>query len=1126
MLTFLNQLQKKQTTRVSGIDETAYGFVLAELGAQQKTVFFAKNHAHALQIQKEIHYFAPKVRVEVFPAWDVQPYDRLGPDAALVGQRLKALVAVQSGTFDVLITTVNAVSTKCHTQVHKPINIAINEEHPREEIIQNLVSMGYARVGTVMEPGEFAVRGALLDVFPTTIDVPIRLDYFDDDVEAIHTFDVISQRTEATLKKVRIVAASDILLTENAISLFRERYREYFENATQDDLYKRVSQGISDPSLAHYMSLLVEDPLQDIMHYLPKNTCVIAPEYVYAAHKARQNAVQDAYNTRKAMMEEQTGNDTVYRPLPIDCLYMADNVWQNYQKQFHWLYLSPFKEEGTQKYSFIQNDFGKHLQSAIESAKNFIKKLNKNKVDIEISSTSISGLERVLKALELEEDTAFKTKVSPCVFGFFSQAHNKLVVTEQDIFGAKMFASTRRKRHKNEEAIMHFSELSLSDFVVHEEHGIGRFEGLITLNTTGVQQDFIKLIYAGDDRLFVPVEALDVISRYKSSEADGVTLDKLGSTAWQTRKARAKKDLMEMASELMRTAAKRRVKKGHRYNRPDGLYDEFCGLFPYQTTVEQQSAISDVEADMFGEQPMDRLIVGDVGFGKTEVALRAAFIAVMDGRQTAIIVPTTLLAKQHFDLFSKRFEDFAVNVVHLDRLVTRKEAEKVKQGLKTGRVDIVIGTHALLAESVVFKNLGLMIIDEEQRFGVRHKEKLKKLRENVDVLTLTATPIPRTLQMAIGGVKTLSLITTPPVDRLSVRTYVMKFDAKSMRDAIMREVFRGGQVYIVTPLVRDIPKLAKQLQKLVPEATFAVAHGQLPERQLENVMTDFYEGKANVLIATTIIESGIDVPKANTLIVNRADRFGLAQLHQLRGRVGRSNVRAYAYMLLPETTIAHKAMKRLRILQRFEALGSGFNLASYDMDIRGFGNLVGKEQSGQVKEVGFELYTKLLKENMAKICAQKEGEDVESHTFTPTLNVGFGYLIPEGYVPDLGARMQLYRRLANLTKEADIADFKTELLERFGVVPEEVERLLVVMLVRNQCRALNIIKLDVGEKGILIEFYQNTFHKPVELLDYVMKHAGLISVRPDQKIMFYRTLGTEKAKLKGIQHILEELAEV
>ena len=722
-----------------------------------------------------------------------------------------------------------------------------------------------------------------------------------------------------------------------------------------------------------------------------------------------------------------------------------------------------------------------------------------------------------------EHETTLSVVVLPLGRGFTTD--EIALVTEQDLLGERL--ARRARKRKAEAFIADASQLGESDLVVHLEHGIGRYGGLETLDVGGAPHDCLKVVYHGDDRLYVPVENIEVLSRF-GSEQDGMMLDKLGGVAWQARKAKLKERIKEMAEQLIRIAAERELKSAEVFALPEGAYDEFCAPFPFTETDDQIRAIADVVEDFAKGRPMDRLICGDVGFGKTEVALRAAFITALTGVQVAVVVPTTLLARQHYATFSSRFEGFPIKIGQLSRMVGTKEANRVREGLKSGVIDIVIGTHALLSKSVEFANLGVLIVDEEQHFGVGHKERLKQMKADVHVLTLTATPIPRTLQMALAGVRDLSLIATPPVDRLAIRTFLLPYDQVVVREALMRERFRGGQSFYVCPRVSDLDKIAGQLRKLVPEVSYAVAHGQMSPTALEDVMTAFADGEFDVLIATNIIESGLDLPRVNTIVIHRSDMFGLSQLYQLRGRVGRSKTRAYAYLTVPANKkLTATAVKRLDVMQTLDSLGAGFSLASHDLDIRGAGNLLGDEQSGHIKEVGVELYQRLLEEAVA---AAREGGDGDSlereESFSPQITLGAPVLIPELYVKDLGARLALYRRAADLDNQLEIDDFAEELEDRFGKIPEEVENLLAVVAIRALCRRAHVEKVDAGPKGAVLTLYQNMFPNPAGLVEYISQQTGTVKVRPDHKIVVMRLWDDVADRMTGVKQTLARLAEL
>ncbi|MEG1452228.1 transcription-repair coupling factor, partial [Brevundimonas sp.] len=697
-----------------------------------------------------------------------------------------------------------------------------------------------------------------------------------------------------------------------------------------------------------------------------------------------------------------------------------------------------------------------------------------------------------------------------------------VVISESDILGDRLARPKRKRRASN--FLAEASALTAGDLVVHLDHGIGRYEGLRTLDIQDAPHDCLELLYSGDSKLYLPVENIDLLTRY-GTDAEGVQLDRLGGAGWQARKTKAKERLREMAEGLIALAAKRALKVGDAITPPAGLFDEFCARFPYEETDDQLNAIGDVLEDLGKGTPMDRLICGDVGFGKTEVALRAAFVVAMSGQQVAIVCPTTLLARQHFKTFSERFAGWPVSVRHLSRMVTAKQANETRAGLKDGTVEIVVGTHAVLAEQVGFKDLGLVIVDEEQHFGVKHKEKLKSLRADVHLLTLTATPIPRTLQMALSGIREMSIIATPPVDRLAVRTYVTPWDPVLAREALLREKYRGGQAYYVAPRLKDLPAIEKFLREQVPEVKFVVGHGQMSPTQLEEVMSAFYDGEYDVLVSTTIVESGIDIPTANTLIVHRADMFGLAQLHQIRGRIGRSKARAFAYLTTdPVKPLSLSAERRLQVLQSLDNLGAGFQLASHDLDQRGGGNLLGDEQTGHIREVGVELYQQMLEDAVAEL--REAGEQVADRGWSPSINVGASVLIPEDYVPDLNLRLSLYRRLSDAEKMEDREALAAELIDRFGPLPQEAQQLLRIVGIKANCRQALISKIDIGPKGAVLTLRNNVFPNPMGLVGLIQKNHLTWKIRPDQKIVVKGEWPTPEERLKVAERITTDLARV
>lgn len=1168
-MSFDQILKSDKPAHIQGVDDHALSAFVAELHHKldyAPVLVIARDHTHLKELQSELKYMLGS-KVYTFPAWDVQPYDRAAPDGEIMAERiatrLRLTTEKKADKQIVVVTTVNALSVKglpLGFYQGAGLKLKTGQIINPKSLIGTLDKLGYNRVDAVYEPGDFSVRGSLIDFYPPLSENPVRVDFFDDEIDSIKAFDIASQRSEFSLPTVEIVPCSEVLLNNDSQTTFRNTYRSTFVDGQGDSLFKDISENRKNPLMAHYLPFFSKMKLVSLFDELPIGTRIIADHLCDEAAKGRSDIISETFTARSKPVDAKVAEYAdIYRPIHPDLMFVTPKEWKQVKEKKAWLHLDAYKtDEQDNGKAEIDIDFDYHTHidyvkhrnsnavNVFDKAVEDIKTALKNKFKVLISASSQSALERlesVFAKHDLEgmkqlagwqEFQEVKSGVSiaatPLAWGYTDNVHKVFVLTEQDLFGEKQNQAVKKKKRKPEDVIHHFSELQVGDFVVHEDHGVGRFEGLETLELAGTKQDLVVLTYDGDDKLLVPVVSLDLLSRYSGAEAGNIKRDKLGGVAWQGRKSRVKKKLLEMAGELIDIAAARELEKGHVYTSIEGMYEEFNAGFPFELTPEQAQAVDDVETDMFSDKPMDRLIVGDVGFGKTEVAMRAAFVAAADGRQVALIVPTTLLVRQHLENFKKRFAGFPIKLAGLSRLNTTKQNTDIKKQMKEGHVDIVIGTHALLAKDIQFKDLGLIIIDEEHRFGVSHKEKLKKLRATVDVLTLTATPIPRTMQMALGGLRTMSTITTPPVDRLAVRTYTMAFDPVIIREAILREIFRDGQVYFVTPRVEGIEKLADFIRELVPESKVRVGHGQMTKQELESVIEDFYDKKFNVLVATTIVESGIDIADANTILVHRADRFGLSQMHQLRGRVGRSKQRAYAYFLMPDkNSMTEEAQKRLRIIQRLEGLGSGFALASYDLDLRGSGNILGSEQSGQVKEVGFELYNQMLKECIEQRQKELQGvapEEAEAVHYEPVLNLGLTYLIPEEYIPSSKLRMNLYRRLSQLTSIEDIESFRKELIDRFGKAPQDVESLLKVMGYRNRCRALNIAKIDVGPKAVVIAFRENKFARPNQLMHFIMDSRGMISVKPDQRIVFHMPTKGAESVLKVLDHILKTLSEL
>ncbi|MGV8996008.1 MAG: transcription-repair coupling factor [Parvibaculaceae bacterium] len=1135
------------------LGEVPEGFdamVLADIArAREGTVLHvARDDARLAAMAETLRYFAPDIEILSFPAWDCLPYDRVSPNPDIVSRRMAtlALLMDKTGTSKrplIILTTINAALQRVPPR--ETIKTSAWAAHvgnviDLEKLTAYLAGNGYNRTGTVREPGEFAVRGGIVDIYPAGFEEPIRLDMFGDTLDAIRSFDAESQRTTGTLSSVELVPASEIMLDDETVRSFRERYRAAFgANTDNDPLYEAVSDGRKHQGMEHWLPLF-HNHLDTLFDFVP-DAFVTLDAQVEEAKLARLDLIADYHEARVAARDMKAIDASPYKPLPPDALYLTEAEWKETLGARQVRAFTGFRvPDGENLGATTGRNFApERTQEGInifEVLGGYIAGLRRANKRIVIASWSEGARDRLqnvlndhgIKNLGLadswgEVNSVNRATVSLIVLGLEAgiETDDLALISEQDVLGDRLVRQRRSKRAAN--FLTEAASLSPGDLVVHVDHGIGRFEKLQTIDVMGAPHDCLLLIYQGGDKLYLPVENIELLSRYGSDEA-GAQLDKLGGSGWQARKARLKSRIREMAGELIKIAAARELKKAPVMEPIPGLYDEFCARFPFTETEDQEQAILSVLEDLAKGRPMDRLVCGDVGFGKTEVALRSAFVAAMAGYQVAVIVPTTLLARQHYKTFMTRFQGLPLKIRHMSRLVPTKDLAEAKAGVADGQVDIVIGTHALLGKNMKFHNLGLMIVDEEQHFGVGHKERLKQMRAEVHVLTLSATPIPRTLQLALSGVRELSIIATPPVDRLAVRTYVSPFDPVVLREALLREHFRGGQSFYVVPRISDLADANEFFSTYMPEVKTVTAHGQMAPGEIEDKMNAFYDGKYDVLIATTIIESGLDIPTANTLIIHRSDMFGLSQLYQLRGRVGRSKARAYAYFTVPpRRVLTPTAEKRLHVLQSLDALGAGFTLASHDLDIRGAGNLLGDEQSGHIKEVGFELYQDMLEEAVAALRGGGVGEDEEGQ-WSPQINVGTPVLIPENFVPDLDARMALYRRLSDVETRAQIDGFAAELIDRFGKLPEEVEFLLKIVEIKGMCRVANVEKIEAGPKGVVLTLRGNTFPNPAGLVELINDERGNAKLRPDHKLFFKRDWDTPAERLSGTYRLMKTLA--
>ncbi|WP_242139087.1 transcription-repair coupling factor [Sphingomonas sp. TREG-RG-20F-R18-01] len=1139
-------LTAKTPLTLAGVPTGFEPWLLADLSraAKARAVFVAPDEAAMRAIASTAQTFAPELEVLTFPAWDCLPYDRASPTLRVMAERMATLHRLQQKPDgpQLLVTTVNAVAQRTLTpfRIRQLVaRLAPKERIGRDRLATLLQANGYVRVETVADAGEFAVRGGLVDLYPSGETQALRLDFFGDEIESVRTFDPADQRTTGRIDGFVLLPASETLLDEDSIKRFRARYRERFgATATGDPLYQAISDGRRLAGMEHWLPLF-EEKMATLFDHLGDDAVMVRDAGAVAAAEARFEAITDYHGNR---VKAQSSDPGSYRPLPPDALYLTAKDFAQQLDVAPAHRITAFHEpESASVLDFGVDgprDFGAERASGVniyEAVVEHLGKLRKDGKKAILASYSTGSRDRLAGLLADHELTntvkvdswqqalgvgakSVALLVLPLDHGF--SGPEVALLTEQDMLGDRLVR--RNKRKKSADAFLaELAMLTPGDLVVHADHGIGRYEGLTSIPVGQAPHDCVALTYAGGDKLFVPVENLEVLTRY-GSDADGASLDKLGGEAWQRRKSRMKERIREIAGELIATAAERALRPADTIERDSG-YAAFVDRFPYEETEDQDRAIEDVMGDLEKGTPMDRLVVGDVGFGKTEVALRAAFAAAMAGLQVAVVCPTTLLARQHFNNFKARLEGFPLNVGRLSRLVPAGEAKTTKEGLADGTIDVVVGTHAILAKGIDFKRLGLVIVDEEQRFGVTHKERLKSLKANVHVLTLTATPIPRTLQMAMSGLRELSVIQTPPVDRLAVRTYVMPWDPIVLREALLREHYRGGQSFFVTPRIKDLPDIEEFLRESVPEVRFVVAHGQMSPTEVEERMSAFYDKKFEVLVSTTIVESGLDIPSANTMIIHRADRFGLAQLYQLRGRVGRAKTRAYAYLTTPaDRILTETAEKRLKILSDLDSLGGGFQLASHDLDQRGAGNLLGDEQSGHIKEVGYELYQSMLEE--AIMDAKAGGQRLRPKDFSPQITVDAPILIPETYVPDLDLRMGLYRRLNDVEDQNALEGFAAELIDRFGALPAPTENLVRLIEIKLNAKKACVSKIDVGPKGALVSFFNDAPPNITGLLAWVGKLDGVARLRPDSKLVVTRSWGDPKARLHGALQLSKGLA--
>jgi transcription-repair coupling factor (superfamily II helicase) len=1120
--------------------------LLRELQRGHTVLHVARDDKRAEAMRSALAVWAPEVPVLDFPAWDCLPYDRVSPNPEISSRRMATLALLADGLPGayVVLSTLNAVTQRIPARDlvrASSFRAKVGDRVDEQRLKSFLARMGFTPVSTVAEPGDYAIRGGIVDIYPPGPGGPVRLDFFGDVLDGARRFDAGTQRTIEKLSRIEFAPVSEVMLDDGSITRFRQNYRVEFGAAgTDDPLYEAVSAGRKHQGMEHWLPFF-HDRLETLFDYLP-DASVMLDDQVTPARLARWEVVDDAHDARAEALAAKGRLDTVYKPVAAGLLYLDDAGWEKAVAGHRVVQFSPLPQPpgpgvldagGRAGRSFAPERQQEKI-SLFAALADHVRALREDR-QVVIASWSDGARDRLkglltdqgLTAQDLPDLRALPDGkgglhlvVWPLEAGF--TAPGLAVISEQDVLGDRLISKPRRKR-KAENFLREVDTLSPGDLVVHVEHGVGRYLGLETITALGAPHACVMLEYADSAKLYLPVENIELLSRYGHEEG---LLDRLGGGAWQAKKAKLKERIREIADRLMRVAAERALRHAPILEAPHSIWEAFAARFPYQETDDQLSAIADVVADLEKGSPMDRLVVGDVGFGKTEVAMRAAFVAALSGMQVAVVCPTTLLARQHYRSFVERFRGFPIRVKPLSRFVSAKEANQTRAEMADGTVDIVVGTHALLAKGVSFRHLGLLVIDEEQHFGVAHKERLKEMRSEVHVLTLTATPIPRTLQLSLAGVRDLSIIATPPVDRLAIRSYVSEFDTVTIREALLRERFRGGQSFYVVPRISDLPEVEDFLKTHVPEVSYVIAHGQLAAGDLDDRMNQFYDGKHDVLVATSIVESGLDIPTANTMIVHRADMFGLSQLYQIRGRVGRSKTRAYCYLTTkPRSPLTPQAQKRLKLLGSLDSLGAGFNLASHDLDLRGAGNLLGEEQSGHIREVGYELYQQMLEETIARIkSGELQGLATISDDWSPQLNLGVPVMIPEDYIPDLDIRLGLYRRLSSLQTKVELEGFAAEMIDRFGPLPKEVNTLMLIVRIKAMAKRAGISRLDAGPRGATIQFHNDKFANPAGLVEFLREQGGAAKVQ-GTKIVLQGEMKLESERIKGAFNIAKALAE-
>ncbi len=1128
-------LTPKQRQNWGRLYGSSVGLMISEAAQKTPVIVITPDSLSAQRLVEDIQFYAkPDLPLLIFPDWETLPYDLFSPHQDIISERLTTLYHLPDIEQGVLVLPVNTLISRLAPTDYikaKSLLVTTGQQLNPGKWCQQLELNGYRRVEQVMEHGEFAVRGSLLDLFPMGSEQPYRIDLFDDKVDSIRNFDPDTQRSQSTIKEIRLLPAREFPLTDESIEQFRSQWRtEFSGDPTRCPIYRDVTANLAPAGIEYYLPLFFEKT-HTLFDYLPSNNLIITLEGVLEKAEQFWQEISERYEQLRHNAE---------RPIlpPTQLFLQANQVFAELHP-----HINLTQDETAKGHNFATRPPPKlpvdsRASQPLSTLQKFLESFQGR---VLIGGETTGRRESLLELLNkhnlvakvvdnwqafLHSEAPLCLTVAPLEQGLVLEEPQLALISETQLFGERVAQRRLRKKtiqRDTDSIVRELTELTIGAPVVHEEHGVGRYQGLITLELGGIEAEFLHLEYAKQDKLYVPVSSLHLISRFTGIDPERAPLHRLGSTRWENAKRKAAQKASDVAAELLDIYARRAARQGHVFKINQNDYQAFAQAFPFEETPDQQDAIEAVLNDMYSEHPMDRLICGDVGFGKTEVAMRAAFVAVMDGQQVAVLVPTTLLAQQHHQTFQDRFADWAVRVEQLSRFRSKKQQTESLKAVAEGQSDIVIGTHKLLQDNVKFKNLGLVIIDEEHRFGVKQKERFKSLRAEVDILTLTATPIPRSLNMALSHLRDLSIIATPPARRLAVKTFIREWESPLMTEAILRELKRGGQVYFLHNNIETIGKIARELEELVPEARVQIAHGKMREHELEQVMQDFYHRRFNVLVCTTIIETGIDVPSANTIIINRADKLGLAQLYQLRGRVGRSHHRAYAYLIIPpRQTMTKDALKRIDAIGSLEELGMGFTLATHDLEIRGAGELLGSGQSGHMQEIGYNLYSELLERAVASL---KSGEESPPKLERGTeINLQSPALLPSDYMPDVHTRLIMYKRIANAPDLQTLDDIQVEMIDRFGLLPAQAEALIKTTELKLKATPLKIRKIDFGAQGGYILFDEQGTIDPLKIVNLIQMQPSHYKLDGQNKLQLLMELPTFSERCQALETLLVEFS--